>query len=205
VCFVDSSGQSAQESADVCVLATRLHEALAVYPAGSEVAGGLGRNLKYNRAWVAQLGYRRKPNTNIVGALIPTAENPAVGLLWLEHNKNHDRAPPGHALFTVYSDECANDEYYVKDDEALLQFATDFVENLFPEIRGGRDAVQVTRWPCAIPNTATGIYKDMFAMKARMDPADTVQFAGDYLTCTGQNSAIYYGKRAAQNILKHHA
>jgi protoporphyrinogen/coproporphyrinogen III oxidase len=201
--YVDASGRSVQESAQVCMLGTRLHETLAIYPPARAVAGSLGENLRYNRAWVVQLGYRQKPNTQIVGSLIPTVENPAVGLLWLEHNKNPDRAPPGHALFTVYSDECSNDEHYGKDDESLVRLATGFVEGLFPEIREQLDSTVVTRWPFAIPNTAPGIYKDMFAMKARMDAADAVQMAGDYLTCTGQNSAIYYGKRAAQNILQH--
>lgn len=197
----DAAGSESRLRADACVLATRLHEALAIHPQLREVTGGLGDKLRYNRAWVVHLGYRKAPRAKIVGSLVPTVEQPEVGLLWLEHNKNLDRAPPGHALFSVYSDETANDRCYPADDAELIRLATGFVQRLFPEIQGHQDLAQVTRWPCAIPNTAPGIYKEMYAMKARMDAADTVQLAGDYLTCTGQNSAIYYGKRAAENLI----
>jgi hypothetical protein len=53
----------------------------------------------------------------------------------------------------------------------------------------------------AIPNPATGVYKAIHAMKQRIDPADAIQLAGDYFTCTGQNSAIHWGRKAAENVL----
>ncbi len=56
------------------------------------------------------------------------------------------------------------------------------------------DMSHVTRWPMAGPNPATGIYAKVAAMKARINPDDCIQLAGDYFTCTGQNSAIYWGK-----------
>jgi oxygen-dependent protoporphyrinogen oxidase len=202
VVFKDSSGAESRILAQACVLATRLHEAMAICPEVRNIAGGLGAKLRYNRAWVAQLGYRKMPQSKIVGVLIPAVEQPEIGLLWLEHNKNPDRAPPGHALFTVYSDEAANADCYSRSDAALVELGSAFVERLFPELKGHLDVTHVTRWPCAIPNTAPGIYKEMFAMKQRMDPRDPLQLAGDYLTCTGQNSAIYYGKRAAENIIE---
>jgi protoporphyrinogen/coproporphyrinogen III oxidase len=201
VTLKDSSGLESRVSAQACVLATRLHEAIAICPAVRRTAGGLGERLRYNRAWVAQLGYRKTPQSKIVGLLIPAAEQPEISLLWLEHNKNPDRAPPGHALFSVYSDEAANDSCYGRSDAALARLGSEFIERLFPELQGHLDVTQVTRWPCAIPNTAPGIYKEMSAMKERMDARDPVQLAGDFLTCTGQNSAIFYGKRAAENIV----
>ncbi|MET0544774.1 MAG: NAD(P)/FAD-dependent oxidoreductase [Caulobacterales bacterium] len=197
------SNQTLDLEADACVLATRLHEASEIYPAVSQIVGGLGARLKYNRAWVVHLGFKKKPNTDIVGMLLPTASHPEVGLIWLEHNKNSDRAPAGKSLFTVYSDEAANDDYYGLSDAALISNAIKRIEELFPELSGGHEMAHVTRWPCAIPNTAVGIYKDMYAMKQRLNPEDPVQLAGDYLTCTGQNSAIHYGRLAAENIITH--
>ena len=38
-------------------------------------------------------------------------------------------------------------------------------------------------------------------MKTRLDASDPVQLAGDYFTCTGQNSAIFYGQAAARTLL----
>lgn len=199
----DAQGNSFVMQADACVLATRLPEAMAMYPPARETAGALGEKLRYNRAWVAQLGYRKKPAIDACGVLLGAQEQPEITLLWFEHNKNTDRAPPGHALFSVYSDEATNDTWYGRSDEDIVQLASEFVERLFPEVKGHQDATLVTRWPMAIPNPAPGIYKALFAMKQRLNPADPVQLAGDYFTCTGQNSAIYYGKRAAENIIEH--
>jgi oxygen-dependent protoporphyrinogen oxidase len=203
VLFKDAADVESRISAQACVVATRLPEALAIYPPARGTAGALGETLRYNRAWVVQLGYRAKPQSKVVGVLLPQAEQPEIGLLWLEHNKNPDRAPAGHALFSVYSDEAANDRCYPQSDESLIVLGRRLVEGLFPELQGQLDVTLVTRWPCAIPNPAAGIYKDIFAMKSRVDAADPVQLAGDYFTCTGQNSAIHYGKRAAAHIIAH--
>lgn len=201
----DASGHEDQISGRVCVLATRVPEAIDVYPPAAKIIGRFGETLQYNRAWVVHLGYRIRPAQKVCGVLLPTSEAPDVGLLWFEHNKNPDRVPDGHALFSVYSDERTNDRCYNMDDADLIQLGCDFVESLFPELRGQRDMTNLTRWPRAIPNSAPGFYREMHAMKQRLDPADPVQLAGDYFTCTGQNSAIYYGKRAAENLLAHHS
>lgn len=193
------SGETLQ--ADACVLATRLPEALALYPPARRIAGRLGDVLQYNRAMVVHLGYRKKPDCPAVGLLLGAVENPDVGLIWLEHNKNSDRAPPGHALFTVYSDEATNDRRYDLTDEELIAASAAYIEKLFPELKGERDFSHVSRWPLAIPNPAPGIYREIHAMKSRLDPDDPVQLAGDYFTCVGQNSAIYWGKIAAERVL----
>jgi oxygen-dependent protoporphyrinogen oxidase len=105
----------------------------------------------------------------------------------------------------VYSDEASNDASYPRSDAELTRMSTEFVERLFPELKGHQDLVEVTRWPAAIPNPTPGVYKAMFAMKQRLEASDSVQLAGDFLTCTGQNSAIHYGRRAAENIIAHHS
>jgi oxygen-dependent protoporphyrinogen oxidase len=202
---IDATGTSFTLTADACVLATRLPEAMDIYPPAREMAGALAEKLRYNRAWVVQLGYAKQPASKAVGVLLGTVEQPEITLLWQEHMKNNDRAPAGHSLFSVYSDEAANDEWYGRSDEELIALATRFVERLHPELKGHQDATLVTRWPMAIPNPSPGVYKALFAMKQRLNPADSVQLAGDYFTCTGQNSAIHYGKRAAENILEHHS
>lgn len=187
--------------ADTSVLAARLPEILTMYPPAREFASSLNARLRYNRGLVMQLGYRRKPACPAVGLLLGTVEHPQIGLIWLEHNKNADRAPQGHALFSVYGDEAAVDGMEHLPDAALIELAAAYVEKLFPELRGQRDLAHVTRWPMAVPNPAPGLYREMHAMKSRLDPKDRVQLAGDFLTCVGQNSAIHYGRVAAANLI----
>lgn len=200
--FCDAQGDSGTVRADGCVLATRLPEALSIYPPYREIAGPLADQLRYNRGLVVQLGYASRPACRALGLLLSAREHAQIGLIWLEHNKNVDRAPAGQALFSVYFDEAVNDQYFDRDDAQLIALAGGYLEQLFPAMRGTRHLAHVTRWPLAIPNPAPGVYTHLRAMKSRIDPHDRIQYAGDYLTCVGQNSAIYYGRIAAQNLLR---
>jgi oxygen-dependent protoporphyrinogen oxidase len=196
----DSTGQESLH-ADGCILATRLPEAIALYPPAREIAGRLGEIARYNRGLVVHIGYSHRPSCPAVGLLLGAAEHDEIGLIWLEHNKNSDRAPLGHALFTVYFDEAVADRCYSRPDDDLLATSAAYIERLFPKLKGHRDFSNVTRWPLGILNPSPGIYREVHAMKLRLNPHDPVQLAGDYFTCVGQNSAVHYGKAAAERLL----
>jgi protoporphyrinogen/coproporphyrinogen III oxidase len=202
--YRDADGNGGTLQADACVLATRLPEAVAIYPAYREITGTLADNLRYNRGLVVHLGYSRRPSCPAIGLLLPAREQAQIGLIWLEHNKNPDRVPSGHSLFSVYFDEAVNDRYFTRDDDELVSLTSGFVQELFPQLHGTLDLTHVTRWPLAIPNPAPGIYKQVHTMKNRIDPKDRIQYAGDYFTCIGQNSAIHYGRLAAENLIRQH-
>lgn len=202
--YTTADGGSHTLAADACVLATRVPEALSIHPPFRDIAGPLATDLTYNRGLVVQLGYTHKPALPAIGILLPTVEQNEIGLIWLEHNKNPDRAPAGHALFSVYFDDAVCDDFGQRTDEALIAFCHGYLARLFPELAAALHMSHVTRWPMAVPNPATGTYAQVAQMKQRIDPADRIQYAGDYFTCTGQNSAIYWGRRAAENLLAHH-
>jgi protoporphyrinogen/coproporphyrinogen III oxidase len=190
--------------ADACVLATRLPEAVAVCPDIAEAAAPLAGRLTYNRGFLAHLGYRVRPRTRSVGVLVPTIENPHISLIWLEHNKGEDDiTPPGHALITVYFDEAALDNVKAGTDAEYGEIAARYLETLYPELRGQRDMVAVSRWNLAIPHPAPGHYRAVDAMKRRLDPGKPIQLAGDYFTTTGQNSAVHWGRVAADKVIRH--
>lgn len=195
-------GSPLRLEADACVLATRLPEALALDPQLREPVGELAAKLHYNRGLAVQLGYCRQPKCRAIGLLLGAVEHPDIGLIWLEHNKNPDRLPTGHSLFSVYFDEVTNDQNFNADDEHLRQIASAYVEKLFPDLASQQDLYHVSRWPLAIPNPAPGVYRAVHQMKTALDPRDRVQLAGDYFTCVGQNSAIHYGRLAAERLSK---
>jgi len=194
-------GAPHQVQADACILATRLPEAVALAPAIATTAAPLAEQLRYNQAVLAHLGYRVATNSKAIGVLLGTAEHRQIGLIWLEHNKDPGTAPAGHALITCYFEHSGLAELGETDDAGIIAIAQALVEQLFPELRGQRDLAEVSRWPLAIPNPAPGIYKAIDAMKRRIDPENPVQLAGDYFTCTGQNSAIHWGQKAAETVL----
>lgn len=201
----NAHGEPETLTADTCILATRLTEAFEIYPASRELAGSLAETIRYNRGLCIDVGYSVRPANPAIGLLLGVVEHSEIGLIWAQHNKNPDRVPAGHSLFTIYFDEAVNDQYFDASDTALVAIAHAYIEKLFPELLGHRDLCHVSRWPLAIPNPAPGYYQKIHAMKARIDPADCVQLAGDYFTCVGQNSAIYYGRQSAERLLQHHA
>lgn len=200
--YRDANGQTQTLNADAAVIAVRIPEAISMHPPFRAIAGALADDLTYNRGLTVQLGFRTRPASRAIGILIPTVEHNEIGLIWLEHNKNPDRTPAGHALYSVYFDEAACDEWFDRPEAEIVDFCTDFLVQLFPGLREQRDMAHITRWPLAVPDPATGIYAKVAAMKQRIDPRDRIQYAGDYFTCTGQNSAIYWGRRAAENLLQ---
>jgi len=190
--------------ADACIVATRLPDADPLVP---ELAGAiepLASVLRYNRAVVVTLGYSKLTRTRALGVMVPVVEHEQIGLVWLDHNKIAEAAPPGHSLVTCYFEEGGLDTVQPGDDDQFVAIAEAFVVKLFPELAGARDMVSIVRWEKAIPNPAPGVYRAIHEMKRGLDPAGRIQLAGDYFTCTGQNSAIFWGQTAADNILRHH-
>ncbi|MGE4431525.1 MAG: NAD(P)/FAD-dependent oxidoreductase [Sphingobium sp.] len=196
-------GADAMMKADACVVATTLNHTTQIAPDLAPAMGDLARQFQYNRAVLVHLGYAKRTRTDSAGVIVPTVEHPQIGLVWLEHNKIEEAAPKGHSLITLYFEESGIDDLQPGDDAQFIAVARAFAEKLYPELAGHIDMEAITRWDRAIPNPAPGIYAAIHAMKQRLDPASPIQPAGDYFTCTGQNSAIHWGRRAAENLIRH--
>jgi protoporphyrinogen oxidase len=91
-----------------------------------------------------------------------------------------------------------------RSDEELIERSLQTVLRLFPELRGSVDFTYVRRWPVALPQTRVGVYQRIAEFTSNIDPTARIQFAGDYLSQTGQNTAVAWGNRAAANLQKHH-
>ncbi|SCW72025.1 Protoporphyrinogen oxidase [Sphingobium faniae] len=198
-----STGEEATIEADGCVVATTLNHTTSIAPDLAPAMAELAAQYRYNRAVLVHLGYSKQTLTDAAGIIVPTVEHPQIGLVWLEHNKIEDAAPKGHSLITLYFEESGIDDLQPGDDSQFIAVARQFAERLYPELAGHLDMEAITRWDQAIPNPAPGIYTAIHAMKQRLDPASPIQPAGDYFTCTGQNSAIHWGRRAAENLIRH--
>jgi oxygen-dependent protoporphyrinogen oxidase len=195
-------GEARTELADACVIATRLPEAMAISPHYAKIAGPLGDKMRYSRGLLVHLGFRKATRSKVIGVMISPNENAQIALVWMEHNKSPECAPPGHSLITCYFDDANSDDFYNMDDEKITEIAQAYLEKLFPELQGQCDLSKVSRWPFAIPYGEPGVYRAIHELKSQLTPADRIQYAADYFTCVGQNSAIYYGRCAAENLLR---
>ncbi|MDG2004424.1 MAG: FAD-dependent oxidoreductase, partial [Novosphingobium sp.] len=189
--------------ADACVMATRLHQADAILPELRDLTGPLLEKLAYNPTVVVNLGYAASMQSGALGVLLGTVECEELSLVWFDHNKDPGTAPRGHSLVSCFFDAAALPALEGASDDRYVEIAEEFLLQHFPELRGHRDMEHVTRWADAIPNPAPGSYSAVAEFKQGLDPADPVQLAGDYFTCTGQNSAIHWGQVAAGNIDRH--
>jgi len=192
-------GQRQVIQADACVVATKLPDAIRLAPSLEQVVAPLS-GLKYNATVLVHLGYRRATKSKALGVLLGAAEHPNICLVWMEHNKDPGTAPPGYSQITCYFDASGLDVGARTDDD-YKGCAIAFIAKIFPDIADALDLAEVSYQPLAIPNPATGTYRAVHEMKRRIDSAGRIQLAGDYFTCTGQNSAIYWGRRAAENLI----
>lgn len=62
------------------------------------------------------------------------------------------------------------------------------LERLFGDL--GVDLTYVRRRPLALPHTKPGVYRAIAEFTEGLDPDARIQFAGDWLSQTGQNTAV---------------
>lgn len=193
-------GEERSGEADACVVATRLPEAMAISADFAVAAAPLRERLSYSPGTLVHLGYACKTRSSVLGLFVSPREHAQIALIWIEHNKSADAAPDGHGLITCYFDAAAGS--HMLTDDALVAAAADYVERLFPELQHQREMALVTRWPLAIPFPRPGAYAAVHALREGLDLQAAVQYAGDYFTCIGQNSAIHHGRQAAARLLR---
>ncbi len=196
-------GNSFRESFDACVIATTLPEATGVFPPCEADVLPLSKDLRFVPGVCVHLGYAARTKSDAVMVLVSAREHPNLTLIWLDHNKVSDRAPEGNSLLYLYYDNAIADEALGKNDDDLVSECSAFVEDVFPELSGTRDMSHVSRWQRAVALPSPGIYRNMFKARQNLDrrPDARVQLAGDYLSCVGQNTAIFYGEKAARNLI----
>ncbi len=199
--WTDASGATLHERADVCVIATTLPQAAALFPAARATSAPLIDIIAYSRGLCVHLGYKVRPQTKALIVMMPPGEQPEIALFFMEHNKAPDRAPPGHAMLTIfYDDETVERPWNLPDDRLVLETQA-VVECIFPELAGQLDMSHVTRWEEGLTKPVRGIYHAMRRAKRAADSGLRVQLAGDYHSTAGQNSAVASGNDVARAII----
>src|SRR5581483_8414315 len=182
---------------DGCVLACPPAAAAAIHP--DPALRGLAGTLRFNRAINAPIGTRRTPDAPEFLAPIPRVEDPEIAMIIVESNKAADRAPQGRGLFTVSWEMSAADRWWDRPDDDIVQRSLLPLTRLFGDL--GVELTYVRRWSPALPHTRPGAYRAIADFADSIDPGSPVQYAGDWLSQTGQNTAVAWGERAAANLV----
>jgi oxygen-dependent protoporphyrinogen oxidase len=186
---------------DACVVTCPLPEATAICVDDRPLLEPLNDNLGYTQCVSVAVGTTRPPDCPAFLLMFPSVEDADIALIFLDHNKARDRAPVGHGLLSCLWETGASERMIDASDEAVVERTLATVFDTFPELRGHVDFTHVTRWRRALPFTRIGAYKDIGRLNATLDPRSPVQYAADFMSAAGQNTAVEFGTRAARNIL----
>lgn len=197
-------GETKSVEADACVVATPLPVAATICLPARTQLGPLNDTLRFSQAINVAIGTTRPANTPAFLVQLPAAEDREICMIIIENNKAPDRAPTGHGLLSVCWEMSAAAAWMHRSDDELIARSLQTVLRLFPELRGTVDFTYVRRWPVALPQTSVGVYQRIAEFTSNIDPTSRIQFAGDYLSQTGQNTAVAWGNRAAANLHRHH-
>jgi oxygen-dependent protoporphyrinogen oxidase len=197
-------GETKCVEADACVVATPLPIAATICEPARTQLGPLNEKLRFTQAINVAIGTTRLANTPAFLVQLPAAEDREICMIIIENNKAPDRAPTGHGLVSVCWEMSAAAAWMPRSDDELIARSLQTLLRLFPELRDTVDFTYVRRWPVALPQTSVGVYQRIAEFTSGIDPTSRIQFAGDYLSQTGQNTAVAWGNRAAANLQRHH-
>jgi oxygen-dependent protoporphyrinogen oxidase len=199
-----ASGETRSDRFDACVVSTPLHVAAEICPDHSALLQPLASHLGYTQCLKVAIGMSRRPSTDAFLVQFASREDPDVALIFLDHNKASDRAPAGHALFDACWETDASRRMMDASDEEIVERTLSTIYRLYPDLRGAMDFSHVTRWVKALPHTGIGAYRHIGEFNAQLRADARIQFAADYMSAAGQNTAVAFGDRAAQNLHAHH-
>ena len=161
----------------------------------------LNKSLRYTQCISVAVGTSRPPDNPAFLVMFPSVESPDIALMFLDHNKAPDRAPAGHGLISCLWETDASARMMDRPDDELINHTVDSVFATFPELRGTVDFTHVTRWHRALPYTRIGAHRDIGHLNAALDRRSPIQYAADFMSAAGQNTAVVFGTRAAANLI----
>jgi oxygen-dependent protoporphyrinogen oxidase len=200
VTWLPHGDEGSTEVFDACVVACPLPVALEICPGQRDLLGPIDRALGYTQCVTVAVGTTRTPDSPAFLVQMPSREDHDVALMFLDHNKAADRAPAGHGLIGCCWEASAAARMMEEPDELIVDRTLASVLRVFPELNGSVEMTEVTRWRRALPHTRVGGYRAIGEFNARLDPRAGIQFAADYMSAAGQNTAVEFGTRAAENL-----
>lgn len=201
VAYLDADGTARSLRAELCIVATQYDDALRLWPRLAELAGDYGRHLRFNRLIDLKLGYAAPTRSKAVIGQVPSVEDKDLMLFALSHNKAPDRAPPGHSLFTLYTDDAVYEKYAALSDDEIIAWGRGWMERLYPEVKGHFLFGHVGRQPRTVNFADPGFYRRTAALLDSLAGSHRVQLAGDLFGAGCMEAAVVWGERAADRLL----
>jgi oxygen-dependent protoporphyrinogen oxidase len=186
---------------DACVVACPLPQAAQICIDKQDLLQPLNAGLTYTQCITVALALKQRPRSPVFLVMMPTCEDAEIALMFIDHNKSPDRAPPGCGLIDCHWETDAAAKMMDRPDAEITARTLASVRRVFPELQAAPAFSHVTRWRRALPLTGVGAYRLIGDFAKAMNPRSRIQFASDYMSEAGQNSAVELGNRAAQRVM----
>jgi protoporphyrinogen/coproporphyrinogen III oxidase len=201
VACVDTAGASERITADKCLITAQYDDAVRLYPRFAALDPEYGSRLKFARLLDVKLAYGKPTRSRACVAQVPTVENPELLMFSLSHNKAPDRAPAGNSLFTVYSEHAIYDRLAALDEPAVIAWARQHIEALYPELVGSFRFGLALQQPRTVCFSDPGYYRRTRALWERIGAEPHVHLGGDMMNGGSMEAACVGGERAAERLL----
>jgi protoporphyrinogen/coproporphyrinogen III oxidase len=198
--YRDPQGSQHTQHFDACVVCCPLPEAVQICLDQHALLEPLHTGLTYTQSITVAFALSRPPRSSAFLVQMPACEDAEIALLFLDHNKASDRAPSGCGLIGCHWETGAATRMMERPDDEIVARSLATVLRVFPELQGQVVFSHVTRWRHALPFTAVGAYRRIGEFNAALDSCSRIQFASDYMSAAGQNTAVELGNRAAQRL-----
>ena len=189
------------EQADACVIALSGHQMLAVHPQLDRTRREIIASLLYSKGLNVHVALDRAPADPSMYIQVPAREHPDMISIGVEHNKAPGRAPAGTGLLTSFWSAEWADRHWDADDDTVAAVAVAGMETVFPGLGNDVRFTRVSRWDPALLLSQAGTYQALRRFHEACDPAERIQFAGDYFGGNSTNAALCSGERAATRVL----
>ena len=201
VTYINAENETIESDFDGCVIATMYDTIADVFPWFRQATEEYKTNLQYMCFHKVHLAYDVRPESNSFVVQVPDREDDEMMMIFLDHNKCVDRAPPGKSLFLPIMGGKAAQKNVDWSDEQFVQWGRGKVENLYPELRGHFLFSEVVRWPVVTQLNEPGYYRRVVPILEQLRDDDCIQIACDMFSKSSQETAVSWGNRAARNLI----
>jgi protoporphyrinogen oxidase len=197
----DESGHAHGARFNAAIIATQLAPAMRIAPDLAGRLGDLARQITRLSLLSVTLAFERQTRSRAYAVPLSSADFPDQLLMFLQHNKAPDRAPPGKSLVTFYIDHQAAERWFELTDGEIERRSLAFALPLLPELKESFLFSQITRWPQAGSLAGPGYYRVVREIVARLEPDLRLQLAGDFYAAGSMETAVRSGRRAAERLM----
>jgi len=169
-------------------------------PALRRTAEEFGTKFRYMRMIDIKLAYRKRTRSKAWMVMSPFCEDASLKLLTLTHNKAPDRAPPGHSLLSIFTEDCEYERQAAQTDEELVAWARGRVEALHPELKGHFLFHYLSREPRTWCFPDAGNFRRASRLWDRIGQEPRVHLGGDIWNFGSMEAAVSGGERAADRL-----